>query len=500
MFVLKKIREYASNPERVALIDRDRRMTYAELDARSEAFAAWLIDHAASDRSVVICGDKEMDFLPCLFGALKSGRAYVPIDSVVPGDRAAQILEDVVPSAVVDFTGRLSAGDVPLLHQKDLDTLLAAPSAPVPEDRWASDEDTVYILFTSGSTGRPKGVSITVENLTAFARGILHWYPEEGGVILHQISYSFDVSGCAVYAGLSRGMTLFTVDHAMVADFPELFRQLAASGLTFWASTPSFAELCVQSRAFDAAMLPELKRFLFCGEVLTHTLCDALAERFPKADVINTYGPTEATVLVTAVSVTKSMRGDALPIPIGAPIDGVTLRLEDETGAEADEGELVILGGSVGPGYLGRPDLTAKSFFTDAATGLRGYRTGDLCYRRNGLYYYQGRVDNQLKLDGYRIELEDVETNLQKLSNVLRAAVVPQKDGEKITALTAFLLLKEPDGLTPLKRTVALKQEAARYLPGYMIPRRFIVVDAFPLNVNGKIDRKALAARLEAGR
>ena len=504
MFVLKKIREYASDPERVALIDRDRRMTYAELDARSEAFAAWLLDHAASDHPVVICGDKEMDFLPCLFGVLKSGRAYVPIDSVVPGDRAAQILEDVAPSVVVDFTGRLTAGDVPLLRQEDLDTLFAAPPAPVPEDRWVSGGDTVYILFTSGSTGRPKGVSITADNLTAFAGGILHWYPEEGGVILHQVSYSFDVSGCAVYAGLSRGMALFTVDHAMAADLPELFRRLAASGLTFWVSTPSFAELCIQSRAFDASMLPGLKRFLFCGEVLTHTLCDALAERFPEADVVNTYGPTEATVLVTAVKVTEKMRRDSRTIPIGKPISGVTLRLADEAGQEicqdGQEGELLILGFTVGPGYLGRPDLTAKSFFTDAATGLRGYRTGDLCYRRGGLYYYQGRIDNQLKLGGYRIELEDIETNLQKLPNVLRAAVVPQSNGEKVTGLTAFLLLGEPDGLTPLKRTVALKREAARYLPSYMIPRRFVVVDVFPLNVNGKIDRKALAAQLEAER
>lgn len=497
MFVLRKIREYAADPLRTALINRDGSLTYAELEARSEAFAGWLLTHAASEHPVVICGDKEMDFLPCLFGVLKSGRAYVPIDSAVPADRAAQILEDVTPSAVVDFTGKLDPGEIPLLHQEDLEIILAAPTEQVPECCWVSGEDTVYILFTSGSTGRPKGVSITAENLAAFAEGVAHWYPEQGGVILHQISYSFDVSGCAVYAGLSHGMTLFTVDHEMVADFPELFRQLAGSGLTFWVSTPSFAELCVQSRAFDASMLPGLKQFLFCGEVLTHTLCDALAARFPQADVVNTYGPTETTVLVTAVSVTEAMRRDSLPIPIGAPVDGTVLRLEDETGVVTDEGELVILGKSVGPGYLGRADLTARSFFTDPASGLRGYRTGDLCCRRNGLYYYQGRLDNQLKLDGYRIELEDIETNLQKLPNVLRAAVLPKRDGEKVTSLIAFLLLEEPDGLSSLKRTIALKREAARYLPGYMIPRRFIVVDAFPLNVNGKIDRKALAARLE---
>ncbi len=500
MIVLEQLKHYAKT-DRIALVNREERLSYKELDARSDAFAAWLMDTFGEDRSpVVICGDKETDFLPCIFGALKAGRAYVPIDSVVPDDRAAQIVADVKPKVIVDFSGGNLGNDAQVLTPSALSEILKKSGMVFPES-WVREVDTAYILFTSGSTGRPKGVPITAGNLDAFCRGLLPFYPEESGVVLHQVSYSFDVSGCAVYAGISRGMTLFTVDHRMAANLQECFAALEKSELTLWVSTPSFAELCVQSERFGEGLLPHLRQFLFCGEVLTHTLCDTLAQRFPAAKILNTYGPTEATVLVTDAEITEEIRRDSRSIPIGKAIDGVTLRLEQdgqEITADGQTGELLILGSTVGPGYFGRPNLTEKSFFTDPVTGLRGYRTGDLCYQKGGLFYYCGRADNQLKLNGYRIELEDVEANLQRLSNVRRAAVVPVRDADgKVQYLAAFLLLAQPDGLTPLKRAIALKKQAAAYLPAYMIPRKLMAVESFPLNVNGKIDKKALAARLE---
>ena len=257
-------------------------------------------------------------------------------------------------------------------------------------------------------------------------------------------------------------MTLFSIDSRMVEEPAELFSYLKESALTFWVSTPSFAELCVQSRDFCMETLPQLTQFLFCGEVLTHTLCDALAERFPHARVINTYGPTEATVLVTAVEVTDGMRTDSRPIPIGRAIDGVTLRLQPVPGEDPDVGQLLILGDSVSLGYWKAPALTEGAFFTDPETGLRGYRTGDLCRCEDGMYYYCGRMDNQLKLNGFRVELEDIEHN-------------------------------------PLRRSILFKKLAAQLLPGYMIPRKFFVVDSFPLNLNGKVDKKELLRRLQEG-
>ena len=501
MFVLERIKAYAKT-DRIALINREQSVSFAELEARSEVFAAYLLQRFGDDRTpVVIYGHKESDFLTCIFGALKSGRSYVPVDLTVPPDRAAEIVADIAPKIIVDFSGRLEA-DAVVLNGETLQALLQTPpKAEIPKEIWVCGDTPAYILFTSGSTGKPKGVPITVSNLTNFYQGLLPYTDEqEGGVILHQISYSFDVSGCSVYVGLSRGMTLFTVDGEMVADMRTLFAYLQKSCVTMWVSTPSFAELCVQSKAFSSERMPALRRFLFCGEVLTHKLCDQLAERFPQAQVLNTYGPTEATVLVTAVWVTEEMRRNPRPIPIGYPLDEVALRIVDGDGLEVEQdetpGELYILSNSVGPGYHRRPDLTKARFFEDKTTGKRGYRTGDICYRKDGLYYYQGRADNQLKLGGFRIELEDIENNLMRIENIARASVVAVWEEERVQYLAAFLLLEKEDGLSPLKRAIQIKKQAAAVLPAYMIPRKLIVTDAFPLNTNGKIDKKALANNL----
>lgn len=297
-------------------------------------------------------------------------------------------------------------------------------------------------------------------------------------------------------------MTLYTIDKEMLQDTKSLFSYLGKSDLTLWVSTPSFAEICIQSKSFAADLMPSVSEFLFCGEVLTHKLSDGLAERFPQAKVINTYGPTEATVLVSAVEVTEKMRVDNRSIPIGFPLDEVELRLVDEQGVSVQEdeafGELLIISDSVGPGYYQRPDLTEERFFVDEQNGKRGYRTGDICFRKKGLYYYHGRADNQLKLGGFRVEIEDIENNLARVENISRAAVVPVWAGEKVQYLAAFVLLSGPDGLSPLRRSIALKRKAGETLPEYMVPRKIIAVDSFPLNVNGKVDKKALAGSLQA--
>lgn len=503
MFVLEALKTYAKTG-RAAYVNREEAAGFAELDARSEAFAAWLLEQFGDDRTpIAIYGEKEAGFLPCVYGALKSGRGYVPIDTAVPPGRAAEILADVAPKVAVNFSGRKIETGAKTLNAAALEEILRTPpKAEIPQSCWITDGVPAYILFTSGSTGKPKGVPVSAANLNNFYTGLLPYLDgEAGGVVLNQISYSFDVSGCSIYAGLSLGMTLFTVDRAMTENLGILFAWLKNSGLTLWVSTPSFAEICVQSDAFNERLLPRLRKFLFCGEVLTHKLCDQLAQRFPNAEIVNTYGPTEATVLVTAVSVTEKMRRDQRPIPIGAPLDEVRLRLADPQGGtilqDGEPGELLILSDSVGPGYLGRPDLTKLRFFFDEASGKRGYRTGDLCYRHKGLYYYCGRMDQQVKLNGFRIEPEDVENNLTKLDNISRAAVIPVCEGGKARYLAAFLLLESPDGSAPLQRAIQIKKQAAEVLPAYMVPRKIYVVKEFPLNTNGKIDKKALESRLK---
>jgi len=502
MFVLERIKEYAKTG-RTALVSDAGSLSFVQLDERSDAFAAWLTECFDNNRApVLIYGQKELDFLPCVFGALKSGRAYVPVDCVIPPERAMEIAADVAPCAVVDFSGLGNWPDAYILKTGELESILSAtPGAEISRENWIKHDATAYILFTSGSTGRPKGVPVTAANLASFYHGLLPFMGEEGGVILDQVSYSFDVSGCSVYAGLSQGMALLSVTREMSENIGLLFNFLRSSGLGIWVSTPSFAEICVRSKAFTEELMPDLRKFLFCGEILTNKLCNQLSERFPKAQILNTYGPTEATVLVSACYITPEMRADARPVPIGYPIDGTELRIEGECGegitADGQSGELLIVGDSVGPGYWNRPDLTEERFFIDPTTGKRGYRTGDICNREGGVYYYQSRRDNQIKLHGHRVEIEDIEISLARTPNIAQAAVIPAWEDGKAQYLTAFILLEQDDGLTSLKRSIYIKKHAAQILPAYMIPRKFIVLESFPLNVNGKVDKKALQKRLE---
>ncbi len=499
MFVLDAIRKYAAEG-RIALVYRDRCMTYAELDRKSDAFASWLIERFGEDRTpVVIYGHKEMDILPCMYGALKAGRAYVPVDITVPAERAVQICEDVKPKAAVDFRNVGLKADMVLDPEMLCGVFEEYGGRRVDDSLRASGGDFAYILFTSGSTGKPKGVPITVANIENLYREFAPWMESDGDVVLNQISYSFDVSVCSVYIGVARGMTLYTIDKGMVENLGELFDYLGRSRLAIWVSTPSFAEMCVPSVKFTSELMPSLEKFVFCGEVLTHKLADELDLRFPAAKVINTYGPTEATVLVTAVEIDQKMRSDETQIPIGYPLPEVTFRIVDENGnelAEGEQGELQIISDSVGPGYFGRPDLTERSFFLDEKTGKRGYRTGDSCFVRDRLYYYCGRLDNQIKLNGFRVEIEDVENNLVKVDNISRAAVLPVYEDGKVQYLAAFVLLEHPDGLSSLKRSISIKNGLAEFLPSYMVPRKITALPNFPLNTNGKVDKKELAKLL----
>ena len=251
----------------------------------------------------------------------------------------------------------------------------------------------------------------------------------------------------------------------------------------------------MQSDQFCGALMPQLRQMLFCGEVLTKKLTQELMARFPGIPIVNAYGPTETTVLVTGAQMTKRMLQADAPLPIGYAFSNCEVRIcgaEGKALPEGEAGELCLLGETVSPGYLGRPDLNARAFFED--DGRRGYRTGDLCRMEDGLIYYLGRLDNQIKLNGFRVELEDVENNLVKVSNIARAAVLAEMQDGKAVALTAYVMLEKPDGEGSLQRARRIKKELGELVPSYMVPRRIIAVDSFPLNTNGKIDKKQLRA------
>lgn len=494
MEILRKLAQLAET-DRTAIVYGDGTLSYRTLDHWSDAFAAYLKKTIPEGKApVLIYGHKELEIPACMFGSLKAGRGYVPVDVTYPPERVAQIAAEAKPCVIVDLTGTL---ELPGLNLSQLREILRRVCTPASEDDWLKPDETAYILFTSGSTGKPKGVQITAKNLAAFHAGVRPFFDgmQPGGAFLNEISYSFDVSVCALYEALGRGMTLWTADRTALENPKLLFDILKRANLTDWVSTPSLAELCVQSDQFCGALMPQLRQMLFCGEVLTKKLTQELMARFPGVPIVNAYGPTETTVLVTGAQMTKRMLQADAPLPIGYAFSNCEARIcgaEGKALPEGEAGELCLLGETVSPGYLGRPDLNARAFFED--DGRRGYRTGDLCRMEDGLIYYLGRLDNQIKLNGFRVELEDVENNLVKVSNIARAAVLAEMQDGKAVALTAYVMLEKPDGEGSLQRARRIKKELGELVPSYMVPRRILAVDSFPLNTNGKIDKKQLRA------
>jgi len=472
-------------PDRLAHVGGGRTLSHGELKRASDRVAAHLTARLAGDRSpVAVRGHKEPEMLVAFLGAVKAGHPYVPLDTSIPPQRAERIVA--------------AAGARLVLTPEEIGVLAQTP-APHVSPRPVAAADPFYIIFTSGSTGEPKGVVITLECLTSFVTWMLEEqrFREGSEVFLNQAPFSFDLSVMDLYLSLATGSTLFSITAAEIANPILLFRALASSGVTAWVSTPSFAQMCLAERTFGSSMLPGLRRLLFCGETLPHEVAAQLRERFPVAAVWNTYGPTEATVATTSVEITDTVLDRFPVLPVGYPKPGTAILIQAEDGSEmspGERGEIVIAGPNVSPGYLGRPDLNARSFFLHE--GRRAYRSGDWGRLRDGLLFFEGRIDSQVKLHGYRIELGDVEANLRALPGVIDAAVIPVTKDGTIDSLAAFVVAPEQQGDGGLAAIARMRAELGRRLPVYMVPRTIHFVTALPLTANGKADRRKLAEML----
>ena len=485
MNLIGKIDHWAlAAPNAIAHISGDRRLTYGELRRRSDALAAHLVKRFGNDRApLAVLGHREPEMLVAFLGAVKSRRPYVPLDTVLPQQRIDKILAISRPAL--------------LLTPESVAELSATPT-PAPAMR-AQRDDPFYILFTSGSTGEPKGVIITLGCLEHFVA----WMLEEQKFaplvesFLNTAPFSFDLSVMDVYCSLTTGGTLFSISGDLVANPKMLYRALACSGTTTWVSTPSFIQMCLVEEKFAEGMLPRIRRFLFCGETLSAQTASRLLERFPRAQVWNMYGPTEATVATTSVRIDQSILKTYSALPVGRAMSGTDVFVLNDAGLilpANERGEIVITGPNVSPGYLGRPDLTAATFFEHC--GRRAYRTGDQGRFSDGLLFFEGRMDSQLKLNGYRIELGDVEANLLALPSVSDAVVTPVIKNGAAQSLAAFVVLNNQTEASHFELTQSLRRQLAQRLPVYMLPRKFVFRDALPLTANGKVDRAQLAQSL----
>jgi D-alanine--poly(phosphoribitol) ligase subunit 1 len=471
-------------PERIAHLSGDRSLTYGELRRHSNALASYMTERFSdARRPIAVLGHREPEMLIAFLGAVKSGRAYVPIDTALPKTRIDQIVAGSNAAVVLtpDQIRQLASGEV--------------RGVPMP----VAKNDPFYILFTSGSTGEPKGVIITLACLEHFVNWMLaeHEFSESAEVFLNQAPFSFDLSVMDLYCSLATGGTLFSISRDLIENPKKLYRALATSGVTTWVSTPSFAQMCLVEDTFAESMLPRVRRFLFCGETLAPQTAAQLIARFPQAQVWNMYGPTEATVATTSIQIDAAILEKYSPLPVGCVMPGTKIFIVDENGAELsanERGEIMIAGPNVSPGYLGRPDLTARVFFDYC--GSRGYKTGDVGRFRDSVLFFEGRIDEQIKLSGYRIELGDVEANLRTLPNIRDAIVIPVMKSDTVQSLTAFVTLTKRNEASDFKLAHDLRTQLGERLPSYMLPRKFVFLDAFPITANGKVDRTALAKSL----
>jgi D-alanine--poly(phosphoribitol) ligase subunit 1 len=489
MNLIERIDQWSrKTPERVAHVCSRQTLSYAELTRRSNALAKVLSKQLPDDHSpIAIQGHKESEMLIAFLGAVKSGHPYIPLDSSLPSQRVETILKTAKASMFLT-PDRVKE----LVNPSKEDSSNFQIYYPALDDAW-------YIIFTSGSTGEPKGVVITCGCLESFVNWILseQHFAEGKEVFLNQAPFSFDLSVMDLYSSLVTGGTLFSLTKDVIAEPKKLFQTLPNSEISVWVSTPSFAQFCLTEPAFKEEMLPQVNKFWFCGETLTPEVAGSLLTRFPKAEVWNTYGPTEATVATSSIHIDQEVIKRYSPLPVGKPKPDSEIHiLNDGVEAQSGErGEIVIAGPNVSVGYIHRPDLTSRAFYQ--LNKMRAYRTGDLGHYQDGLLFFDGRIDFQIKLHGYRIEVGDIENNLHALPNVRDAVVIPVMKNNKADYLATFVILKERMNKSDFEITRALKRELNGRLPDYMIPRKFIFVNQFPMTNNGKADRRKLSEGLK---
>ncbi|TLF82504.1 non-ribosomal peptide synthetase [Nocardia cyriacigeorgica] len=504
----------AAEPDRIAIVADGSPMssvhasgiaalTYRELDERMNRLARYLIAQGVGPEARVgLALRRSVDLVVAMYAVTRAGGAYVPVDPDQPAERTNYILATAEPVCVLTNAQAgfdSAAAPVISLDEVELDAFGAVPITD--DDRIAPlrPEHAAYVIFTSGSTGRPKGVAVSHAAIV----NQLQWKTAEFGLtaddaVLLKTAATFDLSVWEFWsaAACAGRMVIAAPDgHRDPAYLAGLMAEQRVSTLH---AVPSMLDALVTAGLPDA-----LRRVLAIGEALPAALAQRVLGERPAIELFNLYGPTEAAVSITAHRVTLA---DQASVPIGAAEWNSRVYVLDARLRPVPPGvtgELYLAGTQLARAYVARPDLTAERFVANPfEPGARMYRTGDLAaWNRSGELEYRGRTDFQVKIRGFRIELGEIEAALLELPGVAQAAVVAKADARTGDRLVAYLV---PDsdadnsrhraqGSSPTAVDVsAVKSALAAALPSYMVPSAFVVLDALPLTVNGKLDRKAL--------
>ena len=493
-------------PDEVAVSHEGASLTYGELSRRSSQLAHHLRGRGVGPESRVgVCVERSLEMVVALLGVLKAGAAYVPLDPAYPRDRLAFLVEDAAVSVLLTQTrlfGELPANAVADVVFLDGDWERIAAEPETPPDVRVEPENVAYIIYTSGSTGKPKGVMVPHSALAGYTGIATRAYgigPDDA--VLQFASINFDASAEEIYPTLVSGARLVLRTEGMLDSGRAFLDRCAEWGVTV-ASLPTayWHELAGELAGDEDGEVPaELRLVIIGGERALPERLRAWRERFgERVRLVNTYGPTETTVVVTLCDLPPVAEEDAKRhVPIGRPTSNTRAYVLDPRGEPVPigvPGELYIGGGGVARGYLDRPDLTAERFVPDpfgAEPGARVYRSGDrVRYLPDGTLEFVGRVDQQIKIRGFRVELGEIEAALTAHPEVADAVVVARGDDAGGPRLVAYVVPESGASPSVPELRAALKAE----LPGYMVPAAFVTLDAFPLTRNGKVDRRSLPA------
>ncbi|MFZ0477716.1 MAG: non-ribosomal peptide synthetase [Terriglobales bacterium] len=487
--------EAARRPEAVAVRFENEALTYRELNERANQLAHRLRDLGVGPEAMVgTVMERSLEMVIALLGILKAGGAFVPLDMNYPAERLAFMASDTkAPVLVVQKQAweRLSGQSwlQAQLVAVDGDTDEIARQSKENPANLSSPESLAYVMYTSGSTGRPKGVMVPHRAVVRLVKNTDYIEFTEQDVFLQFSPVSFDASTLEIWGALLNGGCV-AVASPSTKSLEEIGATIRKHGVTTAWLTAGLFNLMVEQRAGD---LKPLRQLLAGGDALSVSHVKQALQSLPNCRLVNGYGPTEGTTFTCCRTITVE-DAEGTSIPIGRPIANTQVYILDANGcpvAVGEEGELYVGGDGVARGYLNQPELTVERFVPNPFGGdsnAKLYRTGDLaCYRADGTIEFRGRIDQQIKISGYRIEPGEIEATLTAHPEIKSAVVVARHDGPGQKKLVAYVVPQNGSYSATELRTY-LEQK----LPPYMLPSALMTLDVLPLSPNGKLDRDAL--------